>query len=133
MEAAPAAAIFRIGVLPTAMAGLLNELNELARHEHADLIALTRASGIVYAAILAKEGDSNGPAALTGSVKRVFDACGKSEISASAMLEFCPAEVKLAVGGVWGASRKDFELMQRVKHSFDPHGVLSPGRFAGGI
>jgi len=132
LEAAPAA-IFRIGVLPTAMASLLGELDALARQEQVDLITLARASGIIYAALLPKEGDPNGLAALANSVKRVFDACGKSEIGASAMLEFCPPELKRAARGAWGDSRKDFELMQRVKHSFDPHGVLSPGRFAGGI
>jgi FAD/FMN-containing dehydrogenase len=49
------------------------------------------------------------------------------------MLEFCPAEVKRAVGDVWGPERQDFALMKRVKNVFDPQSVLSPGRFAGGI
>jgi glycolate oxidase FAD binding subunit len=133
LEAAPAAAIFRIGVLPTLMAGLLGELNAEAQQDGVDFIALTRASGIVYAAILPKEGDSSGLVSLTSSVKHVFDICGASRTKASAMLEFCPAEVKLDVGGVWGPPRNDFEMMKRVKHSFDPNGVLSPGRFAGGI
>ena len=133
LEAAPAAAIFRIGVLPTAMAGLLGELNAVASAGGVDLISLTRASGIVYAAILPKEGEPAAIAPFTNAVQDVFRVCGKSEINASAMLEWCPPEVKSAAGGVWGPPRPDFGLMRRVKNSFDPNGVLSPGRFAGGI
>lgn len=133
LEAVPPAAIFRIGVLPTAMAGLLGELNALAAQERVDFISLTRAAGIVYAAILPKEGDAAAVTSISKAVQEVFRACGKSEFNASAMLEWCPPEVKSAAGGVWGASRPDFELMRRVKNSFDPNGVLSPGRFAGGI
>jgi FAD/FMN-containing dehydrogenase len=133
LESVPQAAIFRIGILPTAMAGLLGELNALARQENVDLLALTRASGIMYAAILPKEGDPAGIASLTKPVQEVFRACAKSEINASPMLEWCPPDVKRAAGGVWGAARPDFGLMLRVKQAFDPNGVLSPGRFAGGI
>jgi glycolate oxidase FAD binding subunit len=47
-------------------------------------------------------------------------------------IEFAPTELKRTVN-VWGAARPDFELMRRVKNTFDPGNVLSPGRFAGGI
>ena len=67
------------------------------------------------------------------AVERSVPDLRKPEIGASAMLEWCPAEVKRAAGGVWGPARKDFALMQRVKNVFDPQNVLSPGRFAGGI
>jgi len=133
LEAAPSAAIFRVGILPTAMEGLFDELAKLAVRNSFDLITLTRASGIMYVALLPREGDTPSPAAMMKAVQEVFSICGKSEINASAMLEWSPAEVKTAVGGVWGPSRQDFGLMRRVKSSFDPKGVLSPGRFAGGI
>jgi FAD/FMN-containing dehydrogenase len=32
-----------------------------------------------------------------------------------------------------GETREDFVLMQRVKNIFDPHGVLAPGRYCGGL
>ena len=131
LEAAPSAMIFRIGVLPTAMAPLLARLGQLAAQNHLDFAALTRASGIVYAAFLPEEGDATPFAALANTSGEVFQACGEN--SAQAMLEWCPAEVKRAAGGVWGPVRQDFALMQRVKNVFDPQNVLSPGRFAGGI
>jgi len=40
-------------------------------------------------------------------------------------------QVKAAVD-VWGPVR-GLDLMRRVKDQFDPHRVLSPGRFVGGI
>jgi glycolate oxidase FAD binding subunit len=133
LEAVPQAAIFRIGVLPTAMAALLAELKSAASRSGVDLISLTRASGMAYVAILPKEGDDAAIPASSKAVQDVFQICGTSGINASAMLEYCPLEIKLAEPGVWGPPRPDFGLMRRVKNSFDPGGVLSPGRFAGGI
>ncbi len=34
---------------------------------------------------------------------------------------------------VWGALPEGFERMRALKHRFDPHGVLNPGRFVGGL
>jgi len=34
---------------------------------------------------------------------------------------------------VWGRKRGDFELFEKLKKAFDPRGVLSPGRFVGGL
>ncbi len=130
LEAAHAA-IFRIGVLPTAMARLSGYLHAIASQSGVDLLILARASGLIYAAALAKEGDT--AASIEQAATQIFHACEEPEIGASAMLEWAPPRVKAACGGVWGKPRSDFGLMQKVKQSFDPGGVLSPGRFAGGI
>ena len=131
LEAAPSAMIFRIGVLPTAMAPLLTRLGQLAEQNQLDFAALTRASGVVYAAFLPKEGDATPFAALAKTSGEVFQTCAGN--GAPAMLEWCPVEVKRAVGGVWGPVRQDLKWMQGVKDPFDPQHILSPGRFAGGI
>jgi glycolate oxidase FAD binding subunit len=133
LDSAPSAAIFRIGIVPTAMGGLLGELATVAGRNRFDLVTLTRASGIIYAAVLPKEGETPVTAAIAKVAQEVFETCGESRIEASAMLEWCPPDVKIAIGGAWGPSRQDFALMKRVKYSFDPKGVLSPGRFSGGI
>jgi glycolate oxidase FAD binding subunit len=133
LEAAPFAAIFRISALPTTMPSLLGRLSQLAAQNHLDLATLTRASGLAYAAFMPEEGNDAPFAALAKTSSEVFQACGNSEISAQAMLEWCPTEVKRAVGNVWGTPRQDFALMQRVKDVFDPQNVLSPSRFAGEI
>ena len=133
LEAAPSAIIFRIGVVPTAMAPLLARLGQVVAENQLDIAALTHASGVAYVAFLPKEGEIAASAALATVASEVFQACHTAEINASAMLEWCPPEVKRATGGVWGPVRQDFALMKRVKNAFDPQGVLSPGRFAGGI
>jgi glycolate oxidase FAD binding subunit len=133
LEAAPSAAVFRIGVAPTMMASLLGKLLEIASRNKLELLALARSSGILYAAFLPDEDSADTPASLTTAIPEAFRACGQNDIPASAMLEWCPTSVKNAVGGAWGPSRPDFELMRRVKRAFDPQNVLAPGRFAGGI
>jgi len=130
LEAAPSAAIFRIGVLPTTMPSLLKDLSEVAKHWRLGLATLTRASGIVYAAFFAEEGNEASSAGIASAPKEVFHICTLPENGAQAMLEWCPPRLKRAAGDLWGPWRRDFELMHRVKSVFDPQNVLSPGRFA---
>ena len=131
LEVAPAAAIFRIGALPAAMPSLLGQFSQLAARSHMHLATLTHASGIAYAAFFAEEGTETSSSATASAAKQVFQICALPEITAQAMLEWCPAEVKRAAGSVWGPGRQDFTLMGRVKNVFDPHNILGPGRFAG--
>ena len=48
------------------------------------------------------------------------------------MVECCPAELKAEID-VWGPPGDDFEIMRKLKHAWDPKGILSPGRFVGGL
>ena len=48
-----------------------------------------------------------------------------------AVLE-APIALKQSVD-VWGYSGNAVEIMRRIKQQFDPEGILSPGRFVGGI
>jgi len=133
LEAAPSAAIFRISALPAVMPSLLEKLSGLSAQSGLEFAALTRGAGIIYAAFLPGEQLPETSASLTRAIPGLFHVCGQIEIKASAMLEWCPTELKKSPEVVWGPSRPDFELMRRVKHSFDPQNVLAPGRFAGGI
>lgn len=48
------------------------------------------------------------------------------------MVELAPPGVKKKID-VWGGWRPDYEVMRRIKKEIDPKGILSPGRFVGGI
>jgi glycolate oxidase FAD binding subunit len=132
-ERVSSAAIFRISAVPGVMASLVGKLCVLAAQHELDFVSLARASGILYAGFLPQMEISGTPESLPEVITEVFRACGQPEAQASAMLEWCPADLKTSPEVVWGPSRPDFELMRRVKHSFDPQNVLAPGRFAGGI
>ena len=124
----PAATIFRINALPTAMAGLVERLREIALRNQLASCAVVRAGGMVYFAVwpeAGSEGDS-----LRRACEEIFAAAEGA--GARAVIEWCPAELKREVN-VWGAARDDFELMQRMKKVFDPGEIFAPGRFVGGI
>lgn len=133
LEAEPSGAIFRFGVIPTAMPSLAKRLSHLASQNYFAFAALTRASGVMYAAFVSQRDNESRVTTQAKLCKEIFASCSDPEINAQAILEWCPTEVKRSVGGVWGPERQDFGLMRRVKNAFDPHCVLSPGRFAGGI
>ena len=48
------------------------------------------------------------------------------------VVERCPAAAKDTLD-MWGIAGPDVALMRRVKQAFDPAGILSPGRGAGGL
>jgi glycolate oxidase FAD binding subunit len=48
------------------------------------------------------------------------------------VVESSPLSIKKKVD-VWGQSRGDSRIMHRLKEQIDPAGILSPGRFVGGI
>ena len=48
------------------------------------------------------------------------------------MIELCPLEIKNALS-IWPPVGSEHEIAQRLKRVFDPQGILSPGRFRGGI
>jgi glycolate oxidase FAD binding subunit len=70
--------------------------------------------------------DGGDPVAALGELREAAPAFGGTVVVRDA-----PTEVKAAVD-VWGPVR-GLDLMRRVKDQFDPHRVLSPGRFVGGI
>ncbi len=53
-------------------------------------------------------------------------------LGGSLVIEDCPAEIKGKID-VWGAASDDFATMRKIKQAWDPNGILSPGRFVGGL
>jgi glycolate oxidase FAD binding subunit len=133
LESTPAALIFRINLLPVAIPSTLKKLGELARAKGFGLAALGRACGILNAVFTPENATSASPTVSVQLAQDVLQLNAAPEAKAQSILEFCPAEVKRAAGDPWGPPRADLPLMRKLKDSFDPRHVLSPGRFAGGI
>ena len=56
------------------------------------------------------------------------------DLTGTVVVEICPPAIKAGID-VWegAAGPAELEIMRRIKHNFDPAGVLNPGRFVGGL
>jgi glycolate oxidase FAD binding subunit len=69
-------------------------------------------------------------ASVPGLVERLRRAA--VSLGGQLVVEWCSVPVKARID-VWGAPGDDFETMQKLKQAWDPKGILSPGRFIGGL
>lgn len=54
------------------------------------------------------------------------------EVGGNMVIEDAPSEVKDRLK-MWGEAESDFVVMKRIKEQIDPSGIMSPGRFVGGL
>ena len=130
LNASPATVIFKMSLLPSHFDSAFAELREITDRASLPSALFARGSGTVYFALLPVTKDVQTFSRLARAATAVFElaACEGGH----AMIPWCPTELKRSVN-IWGLPRPDFALMQRVKNVFDPHGILSPGRFCGGL
>ncbi len=76
-------------------------------------------SGVLYVALGSLEPDQLRPLVELAAAR-----------GGSAVVEQAPLDVRRVLD-IWGPVRGDFDLMQRLKQTFDPRGTLNPGRFVG--
>lgn len=127
--AAPCVALLRI-VLPQLHASTIAEILRTAETPWLHSAFVVRACNVAYLALLAEKEDEPTIAVLSRSVSSIFSAV--SVAAGSAAVLHAPAALKRTMN-LWGPSRPDFALMQRVKAAFDPQNIFAPGRFVGGI
>ena len=53
-------------------------------------------------------------------------------LGGGAVVERCPDGVKVYID-VWGERPSGMQIMRRLKQQFDPHNILNPGRYVGGL
>jgi FAD/FMN-containing dehydrogenase len=127
--ATSSAVIFRVASLPSALPALLEEMRKLAEAHAVKCAILIRALGVVYFALLPPAGPKIFPELVSCS-REMMDLCMNS--GAAPMIERCPLEIKKALV-IWPPPGAEQEIAERLKHVFDPCGILSPGRFRGAI
>ncbi len=130
LDASPAATIVRASVAPSRMGGIFTAAQRGSDRHELPASILARGAGVVYVAFLPETADE-------GVFERLALGAGELVEAAAAARGFCavpwcPAELKSRVA-IWGKERADVGLMRKVKQVFDPGGILSPGRFVGGM
>jgi hypothetical protein len=60
----------------------------------------------------------------------MHEACAK--LGGQSTIPWCPTAWKPYLK-IWGLENPNFPQMQKIKTVFDSQGVLSPGRFVGGL
>jgi glycolate dehydrogenase FAD-binding subunit len=116
----------KVTCVPSALPGALSALWEVAgAHQLDALVRAHAAVGVLRAAL-----HGGGTAAQAAFVADLRDRLALG--GAAVVVQEAAPEVKRAVD-VWGPAGDAIGLMRRVKRQFDPSGVLSPGRFVGGI
>jgi glycolate oxidase FAD binding subunit len=130
LGSSPAATVVKMSVLPMRMAGALASAQRIAESNALPWAAMARGLGVIYFALLPAERNEDAKARTAKVTDAIHGAC--AELRGHSTVPWCPTEWKSALE-IWGPPRADFALMQKVKRVFDPHGVLSPGRFVGGI
>jgi FAD/FMN-containing dehydrogenase len=126
----PAAAVMKISVLPGKFSEFLKSAWGIAERHALASAALLRATGVIYFALVPPIPEEGAQKHLAQACNNIFAAAQRA--GGSAAIEFCPAALKREVS-VWGPPRADLALMRKLKNEFDPRGILSPGRFYGGI
>lgn len=130
LAASPATTILKIGVLPSKLKLIWKAAADAGEKHHAPGVAMARGAGVLYIALLLPDaGDES---------KRRVASCA-SEIQSAAMrlgghatVPWCPDAWK-PVLNIWGAETPDWAEMRKIKSALDPGGILSPGRYVGGM
>ncbi len=136
LEASPAAAVFKLSVLPGHHAALFSTLHKIAERSGLPHALVARSGGTLYFALLPVTADDDTVGCLAQASIQIFECA--SSIEGGAMLLFGPLPLKHAFYvpdassghhlNIWGPRRPDFALMRRLKSAFDPRNILAPSR-----
>lgn len=115
----------KISAPPAELGDVLEALFGAAgRREVAVRVRGHAATGVTYAGL---RGGEEGIAAVVEELREI-----RARRGGSVVLLGAPPELKRRVDA-WGPAGDYVALARRVKEKFDPRGILSPGRFIGGI
>ena len=120
--------ILRAGARPSALALVLGVLERLAPPGEAPQIVGYAGTGLAYARWHLP--DQADPAAISGWLSALRAALAGEE--GYVVVEDAPAALRPYLD-LWGAPPPTLPLMRAIKEQWDPHGVLNPRRYTGGL
>jgi glycolate oxidase FAD binding subunit len=121
------AVTLKVAVLPTRLAELCAMVRRVASGPLWRWRLVAQALGLAHLRLEAPTGG-----ALVEGVARLRAEVEAGNGGGSLIVLGCPPEVKSEID-VWGTPGDALPLLRRVKAQLDPVGILSPGRFIGGI
>jgi glycolate oxidase FAD binding subunit len=130
LASSPATTIVKIGVLPSKISPALRFVTDAAAKLKLPWTAMARGVGVIYVAIAPASMDETSRVSVTDFVKQLQSFV--ATIGGSCTVPWCPAAWKTDAA-IWGTETPDWAEMRKIKSAFDPKGILSPGRFVGGI
>jgi glycolate oxidase FAD binding subunit len=120
----------RVGLLPSRVAAFVASVDGGRRTRLPRGIVADPGSGLVRVFEWAEEMEPRADELVEDTIRTVRQAAGI--LGGYAVVERCPLSLKRKID-VWGDDVGGLDLMRRVKREMDPKGILSPGRFVGGI
>ena len=121
----PSRAILRASLPIAAGEDFVNRAQQEAERAKSRLAVFAQTGMGVINLCLLDVSDVSGTVTAIENLRRMAN-----EMRGAFVVERCEPEIKTRVE-VWGTPGNDFEIMRKVKHSWDPKGILSPGRFVG--
>ncbi len=115
----------KVATVPAALPDTLRAIDTLAWTKGIETSITGQAAATVLWVSLRNNGDTI--AETVEALRSIVARSGGSVVIAAA-----PDELKPRLD-IWGPTTDAFPLMRRVKEQFDPRGIMSPGRFVGGL
>lgn len=118
-------------VLISKIGETLGSYEKIVRESGIDCAFLCHSgNGILYSYILPGKNFRSKVESFIELIEKLTSEAVKNE--GNLVVESSPLLIKKKVE-VWGQSRRDYEVMRRLKKQIDPAGILNRGRFVGGI
>jgi glycolate oxidase FAD binding subunit len=130
LASSPASTIVKITVLPARMKDILAAAQFAADSNSLPWAALARGLGIIYFALLPGKQDDQAKHDVENATSMIHEAC--ATLDGQSTIPWCPTGWKTNLK-IWGLENPAFPQIKKVKMVFDPQGILSPGRFVGGL
>jgi glycolate oxidase FAD binding subunit len=130
LASSPATTIIKMSVLPAKMTDALSAAQKTAEANALRWAALARGLGIIYFALLPSALGDESKQHVVRATNAIHDACAK--LGGQSTIPWCPTPWKSHLK-IWGPENPCLSQMQKVKNVFDPQGILSAGRFVGGL
>ena len=87
-------------------------------------------SGVCLINLLIGQGEGGAADKAVGALNDLLSLC--REVKGNLVIQQAPTPIKGRLK-VWGEAGSDFAVMKRIKMHIDPAGIMSPGRFVGGL